>query len=272
MTALAEDQSTGEQSNSDESALRSLLRLRRWTRPYRRTTIAMIVYASGAMLAQSLVPLVIGAVVDGPIRHHDTTGLWRLAGVAFALGVAEAGFFYARRRAMSTAAIGLETDIRRDLFAHVQRLPVSFHDQWPSGQLLSRLTTDLSTLRRFVGFGFVFLIANSGITIVVLVLLVHIHLWLGLFVLVAMAPLAFLTRRFELRYSRAGPPGAGPHRRPGHLGRGIRARHPRDQVLRPPPAHADQVHPGRAAAARRRARRRSARSAGSGRCSRACPS
>jgi len=36
------------------------------------------------------------------------------------------------------------------------------------GDLLGKVTTDLSTLRRFVGFGFVFLIANSGITIVVL--------------------------------------------------------------------------------------------------------
>ena len=79
----------------------------------------------------------------------------------------------------------------------------SFHDRWPSGQLLSRLTTDLSTIRRFVGFGFVFLIANSATTLVVLgLLLIHIQLWLGLFVLVAMTPLVVFTRRFELRYSR----------------------------------------------------------------------
>jgi ATP-binding cassette, subfamily B, bacterial len=148
------------------------------------------------------VPLVIGAVVDGPIRHRDTSGLWPLAGLALALGLAEALFFYLRRLAMSKAAVGLESDIRGDLFAHLQRLPVAFHDRWPSGQLLSRLTTDLSTLRRFVGFGFVFLIANTGITLVVLGLLIHIDVWLGLFVLVALTPLAVFTRRFELRYSR----------------------------------------------------------------------
>ena len=45
---------------------------------------------------------------------------------------------------------------------------MSFHDQWPTGQLLSRLTTDLSTIRRFIGFGFVFLIANTGTAIVVI--------------------------------------------------------------------------------------------------------
>ncbi|MCU1656786.1 MAG: transporter related [Pseudonocardiales bacterium] len=186
----------------EASAVTSLLRLRTWTRPHRKAIIVMIVSASGAMLAQSLVPLIVGRVVDGPIRHHDTAGLWPLAGVALLFGLAEATLFFIRRYAMANAALGLETDIRRDLFAHVQRLPVSFHDQWPSGQLLSRLTTDLSTIRRFIGFGFVFLIANSATAVVVLALLMHIHLVLGLFVLVAMAPLALFTRRFELRYSR----------------------------------------------------------------------
>ena len=190
------------EKTGEASALTSLLRLRAWTRPHRTAIVVMIVSASGAMLAQSLVPLIVGRVVDGPIRHHDTAGLWPLAGLAMLFGMAEAVLFFIRRYAMASAALGLETDIRRDLFAHVQRLPVSFHDGWPSGQLLSRLTTDLSTLRRFIGFGFVFLIANSATAVVVLALLMHIHLLLGLFVLVAMAPLAVFTRRFELRYSR----------------------------------------------------------------------
>ena len=177
-------------------------RLWRWTRPHQRAVWIMFGSATGAMLAQSLVPLVIGAVVDGPIRRHDTSELWPLIGVALALGIVESGLFYIRRRAMATSALGIETDLRRDVFAHLQRLPVSFHDRWPSGQLLSRLTTDLSTLRRFVGFAVVFLVANSIVAVVVVVLLIHIQFWLGLFVLVAMVPLMVFTRRFELRYSR----------------------------------------------------------------------
>ncbi|HEY2167634.1 MAG TPA: ABC transporter transmembrane domain-containing protein, partial [Jatrophihabitantaceae bacterium] len=201
MTSAASTDVAGHQPAAASTA-RSLWRLRAWTRPHRRAVTVMIVSASLAMLAQSLVPLVVGHVVNGPIRHHDTNGLWPLCGLALAFGVAEAVLFFVRRYAMSSAAVGIESDVRRDLFAHVQRLPVSFHDRWPSGQLLSRFTTDLSTIRRFVGFGFVFLIANSATSIVVLILLIHIHLLLGLFVLAAMAPLVVLTRRFELRYSR----------------------------------------------------------------------
>jgi ATP-binding cassette subfamily B protein len=162
----------------------------------------MLASASGAMVAQSVVPIVVGKVVDGPIRDHDVAGLWALSGLAFALGFTEAALFFARRRAMAIAALGVETDLRRDLFAHVQRLPVSFHDRWPSGQLLSRLTTDLSTLRRFIGLALVFLLASSLTICVVLVLLMTIQFWLGLVVLVSMVPLLIGTRRFELRYSR----------------------------------------------------------------------
>ncbi|MDT4919218.1 MAG: ATP-binding cassette, subfamily bacterial, partial [Pseudonocardiales bacterium] len=183
------------------STLATLLRLRTWTRPHRAAMWSMLAAASGAMLAQAVVPIVIGRVIDGPIRHHDVAGLWALSGLAMALGFAEAALFFARRRAMAVAALGVETDLRRDLFAHVQRLPVSFHDRWPSGQLLSRLTTDLSTLRRFIGLAAVFLLASTLTIVVVVALLISIQIWLGLIVLVSMIPLLISTRRFELRYS-----------------------------------------------------------------------
>jgi ATP-binding cassette subfamily B protein len=191
-----------EQSAGQASTIATLLRLRNWARPHRRAILFMLAAASGAMLAQALVPIVVGKVVDGPIKHHDVAGLWALSGVALALGFTEAGLFFARRRAMAIAALGVETDLRRDLFAHVQRLPVSFHDRWPSGQLLSRLTTDLSTLRRFIGLAAVFLVATTLTIFVVLGLLISIQFWLGLVVLVSMVPLLIGTRRFELRYSR----------------------------------------------------------------------
>jgi ATP-binding cassette subfamily B protein len=192
-----------EAHSEHEGTFATVLRLWPWARPHRRSVIVLVVTATCAMLAQSLVlSIIVGKVVDGPIRHHDVSGLWALSGVALVFGIAESALFWARRQAMAGSALGIETDLRRDVFAHIQRLPVSFHDRWPSGQLLSRLTTDLSTVRRFVGFAAVFILANGLAAVAVLVLLVHIQLWLGLFVLVAMAPLMAFTRAFELRYSR----------------------------------------------------------------------
>ncbi|MEP6853593.1 MAG: ABC transporter ATP-binding protein [bacterium] len=182
--------------------LRPLLRLVPWVRPYRGSMIFMVVTALGAMLAQVLVPLVIQRVVDGPIADHHTAGIWPLAGVALALGVAEAVLFFLRRWTMASTSLGIETDLRRDLYDHVQRLPVAFHDRWASGQLLSRMSSDLSTLRRFIGFAFVFLIANTATVIVVAVLLMSVDFWLGLFVAAVMIPMAVATRYFENRYRR----------------------------------------------------------------------
>ena len=234
MTATAEPDAAA----GGQSTLATVLRLRHWARPHRRAVIVMVVTATGAMLAQSLVPLVIGAVVDGPIRHHDTAGLWWLSGLALLFGIAEAALFFPAAGRWPPRRSEIETDLRRDLFAHLQRLPVSFHDRWPSGQLLSRLTTDLSTLRRFVGFAAVFLFANTVASLVVLALLIHIQLWLGLFVLVAMVPLMVVHPPLRAALQPRRAPRAGPHRRPRHHGRGVRARHPGDQVLRPAAAHA----------------------------------
>ena len=63
----------------------------------------------------------------------------------------------------------METALRNDLYAHLQRLPVGFHDGWQSGQLLSRATSDLSVIRRFLSFGLIFLVINlvTYVTVVV---------------------------------------------------------------------------------------------------------
>jgi ATP-binding cassette subfamily B protein len=161
----------------------------------------MLVIATLAMVVQSILPLVTAALIDGPIARHDAAGMLPLIGLALLFGVLEAVLFGLRRRAMTTSALAIETDLRRDFYQHLQRLPVSFHDRWPSGQLLSRVTSDLSTLRRFVGFVAVFFFANLAVIVVVLVLMIKLDPVLGVGVCVVMAPLAFATRYFEKRYN-----------------------------------------------------------------------
>ena len=56
--------------------------------------------------------------------------------------------------------LGFETAVRNDLYEHMQELPMEFHGRWQSGQLLSRITMDLSAIRRFMGFGLLFLVIN----------------------------------------------------------------------------------------------------------------
>jgi ATP-binding cassette, subfamily B, bacterial len=197
----ADDASAAGSSAGSHASVRSLLRLWPWLRPYRGYLIFMLVIATLAMVVQSILPIITAALIDGPIARHDPSGMYPLVGLALLFGVLEAVLFGVRRWAMNISSLAIETDLRRDFYQHLQRLPVSFHDRWSSGQLLSRMTSDLSMLRRFVGFMAVFVVANLAVIVVVLGMLIRLHTVLGLAVCVVMLPLAVATRYFERRYN-----------------------------------------------------------------------
>ncbi len=90
--------------------------------------------------------------------------------------------------------------MRHDLYARLQLLPMAFHGRWQSGQLLSRVTNDLSSLRRFFGFGLIFLVMNILQLVVVTLVLLHMYWPLGLVVVAASVPIVVLSHRFERRY------------------------------------------------------------------------
>jgi ATP-binding cassette, subfamily B, bacterial len=98
------------------------------------------------------------------------------------------------------AVTGMERAIRDDLYHHLQRLHAGFHDQWQSGQLLSRATTDLSTIRRFAGFGIVFLITNVWTFLLIVAVLIRLNWWLGLLTGCVFLPVSYLCLRFERAY------------------------------------------------------------------------
>ena len=186
---------------AERGRLSALLRLRPYARPYRGWLVLTVASAMLASLAQLAVPLIIQRVVDGPLADGDRAGLIPYVGLALVFGVAEAALFFVRRWAMNHSSLRLERDLRDALYQRLQRLPVSFHDRWASGQLLSRATSDMSTVRRFVGFGGVFLAVNLITCVVVLALLLLTYWPLGLAVLLTTVPLTVVGLRWEKRYN-----------------------------------------------------------------------
>src|SRR5665213_457180 len=182
------------------SSLHSLWRIRSYVRPYLGQMIGMTLAAAVAVGASIVVPLVTQRVVDGPIKHGDRAGLIPLGLLALGLGLIEAGLVFVRRWVQAYAALGLETAVRNDLYAHLQGLPVSFHDQWQTGQLLSRATSDLSTIRRFLSFGLVFLFVNIATFITVVALLIHLYAPLGVMVGLSFIPLFLVSRALTKAY------------------------------------------------------------------------
>ena len=118
--------SAEKQSPPRRATLGTLRRLIPYLAPHRAALLGSAVCTLVATLAGLAVPLVVGAVVDGPIARGDLAGLpWLVLGV-LVLGLVEAGLILARRLLAAGPANAVEAAMRTDLFAHLQRLPVAF--------------------------------------------------------------------------------------------------------------------------------------------------
>ncbi|MBW8795969.1 MAG: ABC transporter ATP-binding protein [Streptomyces sp.] len=188
-------------TTKDRSAIRTLLRLWPYVRPVRvRLSVAAFV-AIVASCTGLVIPLVLKWMVDGPVADRDPAGVWLGALYLLLLGIAEALLFGLRRWLVARPLSRVEAGMRADLYGHLQRLPVAFHDRWASGQLLSRATTDLMLLRMFLAFPLTFLLVN-GVTILVGVLIMLAQDWsLGLVILGPTIPVIWTCVIFESRYA-----------------------------------------------------------------------
>jgi ATP-binding cassette subfamily B protein len=101
-----------------------------------------------ASLVALAIPQVLQWLIDGPLTGTDVSLVWFSVGLVLALGVAEAALIALRRWLVLTPGTHVEAHMRNSLYRQLQRLPVAFHDRWPSGQLLSRAIGDLNLIRR----------------------------------------------------------------------------------------------------------------------------
>lgn len=188
-------------TSTHPSAIRTLLRLWPYVRPVRGRWFGAAVVAVVASCLSLVIPLVLKWIVDGPVADGDTAGVWLGALYLLLLGLAEALLFGFRRWLVARPLSRVEADMRGDLYGHLQRLPVAFHDKWASGQLLSRGTGDLMLLRLFLVFPLTFLVVN-GVTIVVGAVILLMQKWtLGLVLLLPVVPLLLLAGAFERKYA-----------------------------------------------------------------------
>ncbi|MFF8927385.1 ABC transporter ATP-binding protein [Streptomyces longwoodensis] len=192
---------TEEAPAEDRSAVRTLLRLWPYVRPVRARLFTAAFIAVVASCVGLVIPLVLKWMVDGPVADRDPGGVWLGALYLLLLGLAEALLFGLRRWLVARPLSHVEAEMRADLYRHLQRLPIAFHDRWASGQLLSRGTTDLMLLRMFLAFPLTFLLVN-GVTILVGVVIMLVQDWtLGLVILGPAVPLLVTCVVFEKRYA-----------------------------------------------------------------------
>ncbi|MFH8612028.1 ABC transporter ATP-binding protein [Streptomyces sp. NPDC018029] len=185
----------------DRSTVRTLLRLWPYVRPVRTRLAVAAVVAIVASCTGLVFPLVLKWMVDGPVADRDSAGVWLGALLLLLLGVTEALLFGLRRWLVARPLAGVEAAMRADLYRHLQRLPVAFHDRWASGQLLSRGTTDLMLLRMFLAFPLTFLLVNGATIVVGVIILLGQDFTLGLVLLAPVAPMVIALAYYEGRYT-----------------------------------------------------------------------
>lgn len=166
-----------------------------------RLVLGVIAAISAHAVALSI-PQVLRELIDGLAQFGTLESLYFLVALVFGMGLLEAFLVLLRRWLVLVPVTGVESDMRANLYRKLQDLPVSFHDQWPSGQLLSRATQDLGLIRRWLSFGLVLLIANAATIMIGLVVLFSFSWILGTIFFIVSIPIWIKGFRFESGYGK----------------------------------------------------------------------
>jgi ABC-type multidrug transport system fused ATPase/permease subunit len=135
-------------------------RLLGFLRPYRRTVIASLVFASLAMVMTVLIPWLVGQTVNA-IENHDKSQILPYVLAIGGAGLLRLGLTVIRRLIAGKVSVNVEFDLRERMYRHLQSLELGFFDSQQTGQLMSRATIDLQSIRFFLGYGLIFLTQNA---------------------------------------------------------------------------------------------------------------
>ncbi|MCX7702489.1 MAG: ABC transporter ATP-binding protein/permease [Planctomycetota bacterium] len=180
-------------ASSDEEESVSLSYLKKifpYLRPYRT---AIFLGFFGSLITkggQVISPFFVGKAVDAIVLWNDQTLVyWCIGAIMLAIITEVSGEFIWRTTLVGTS-YQVETDIRNKFFSHVLKMSHSWFDKARTGDLMSRATSDIGTIRGMVEFGLVSIVRNTILCIGALALMLRISPFLTL---LSLAPLAGLT-------------------------------------------------------------------------------
>jgi ATP-binding cassette subfamily B protein len=162
--------------------------------------IVSFVLAAVAMGTGVLIPFLVGRTID-EIRKGETD-LWPLAFAILGAGLIRLVFSVLRRLIAGRVSLGVEYDLRNRMYKHLQSLELAFFDEQQTGQLMSRATVDLQSVRFFLGYGLIFILQSLVTILVAAAVMLALNVELGLLAL-APGPLIFWV---AFRYGRKNRP------------------------------------------------------------------
>jgi len=176
-----------------------LLRLLRFLRPYRGKVAITAASAAGLMACSITLPYLTRLVIDDVLQARDREPLVPLLVAVLAVVAVRFILGLVRRWTSGQVSLGVEYDMRARMFARLQRLSLSYFDRMPVGQLMSRATSDLQTVRFFLGYGLIFLFMHAFTLVLVTGLLLAINWRLALLALLMGPALVAVAWRYSRR-------------------------------------------------------------------------
>jgi ABC-type multidrug transport system fused ATPase/permease subunit len=178
----------------------TFVRLLGFLRPYKASLAVSTVLAVLSQAAAIAIIVLVGETIDG-IEQRRGTGTLAWAVVAIlVVGIAKAALMAGRRLISGRQALGIERDMREELYARL--LALGFYDRHQTGQLMSRATIDLQTVRFFLGFGLIFFFQHV-ITVVSVTVVLFVVEWRLALIALAITPVIVVV---AYRYSHVSHP------------------------------------------------------------------
>ncbi len=184
------------------SNVRTFVRLLRFLRPYRVSLAVSTVLAVLSQGAAIFVLVLTGWVIDELRGGQDGHKLALLILAILAVGLLRALLMLGRRFISGNQALGVEWDMRDEFYAHILRQSFPWFDRHQTGQLMSRATVDLQTIRFFLGYGLIFF-AQHVVTIVCVTAILFVYDWQLALIALAITPFIVAV---AYRYSRVSHP------------------------------------------------------------------
>jgi ATP-binding cassette subfamily B protein len=165
----------------------TFVRLLGFLRPYRASLVVSTILAVLSQAAAIAIVVLVAEAIDSIEAASGTDTLaWMVGGIVVA-GILKAAFMVGRRLISGRQALGIERDMREGLYAHLLRLSFGFYDRHQTGQLMSRATVDLQSVRFFLGFGLIFFFQHV-LTIVSVTVVLFVVEWRLALIAVAITP------------------------------------------------------------------------------------
>jgi len=165
---------------------RTFVRLLGFLRPYKVALVVSVLLAFAAQAGTLSFVWLTGSVVTA-IQSDDRHAIVLLIGIVLAVGIAKALATVGRRLISGDQALGVEMDLRGALYAKLVRLSFGFFDRHQTGQLMSRATVDLQSVRFFLGYGLIFFFQHV-FTVLGVGVLVFVISWKLALIALAVAP------------------------------------------------------------------------------------